>query len=256
MLELAVLGLLKEKPMHGYDLRKQLRAHFGPLANLSFGSLYPALARLQSAGAVRTISPNSPPGHGPSILLNESLLLTGSLGGERASLVARRATAKAAAALGGRGTKARKIYEITERGNEMFEELLDAPGGQNDDASSFSLRLAFARHLSPQARIRLLERRWIQLTDRLQRAGLSLARPDRALDTYERSIAEHSRETVANDVAWIESLLAKERRGLNDRVQVSHKEKKPKTEAVHRRRGNVPRSDATSATRVNERTTI
>ena len=241
MLELAVLGLLKEKPMHGYDLRKQLRAHFGPLANLSFGSLYPALARLEAAGDVRTISPSSPEARGQRLLERGALPLTGSLWGERASLVARRATAKAAAALGGRGTKARKIYEITDRGNELFEELLDAPEGKSDDAGSFSLRLAFARHLSPQARIRLLERRRIQLTDRLQRTGLSLARPDRALDTYERSIAEHSRETVASDIAWIEGLLARERRDLDER-------KKPASQE-----GNSPRTAYT--TDVDERTT-
>ena len=39
MIELAILGLLKERPMHGYDLRKRLRDDFGPLANISYGSL-------------------------------------------------------------------------------------------------------------------------------------------------------------------------------------------------------------------------
>src|SRR5579863_8277216 len=102
MIEFALLGLLKEHPMHGYDLRKRLRENFGPLANLSFGSLYPALARLERAGAVRTIGSEA----GPVGRDDEPFPLTGSLGGERASLVARRATAKAVAAFGGRGTRA------------------------------------------------------------------------------------------------------------------------------------------------------
>lgn len=46
MLELPVLGLLKEKSMHGYELRKQLGAMLGPFWQVSWGSLYPALRRL------------------------------------------------------------------------------------------------------------------------------------------------------------------------------------------------------------------
>src|ERR1700690_2394870 len=56
MLEMALLGLLKEQPMHGYDLRKRLRSDFGLLASLSFGSLYPALGRLEAEGAVREVT--------------------------------------------------------------------------------------------------------------------------------------------------------------------------------------------------------
>src|SRR3954464_9611790 len=43
VLELAVLGLLHEGPMHGYELRKRVNAQFGWGRVLSFGSLYPCL---------------------------------------------------------------------------------------------------------------------------------------------------------------------------------------------------------------------
>jgi DNA-binding PadR family transcriptional regulator len=43
VLELAVLGLLHEAPMHGYELRKRVNAQFGWGRVLSFGSLYPCL---------------------------------------------------------------------------------------------------------------------------------------------------------------------------------------------------------------------
>ena len=43
LLELAVLGLLHESPMHGYELRKRLNAVLGAFRPLSYGSLYPAL---------------------------------------------------------------------------------------------------------------------------------------------------------------------------------------------------------------------
>ena len=40
VLELAVLGLLHDAPMHGYELRKRLNALLGPLRAISYGSLY------------------------------------------------------------------------------------------------------------------------------------------------------------------------------------------------------------------------
>ncbi|MGD0741966.1 MAG: PadR family transcriptional regulator [Acidimicrobiales bacterium] len=213
MLELAILGLLKERPMHGYDIRKSLREDFGVLSNLSFGSLYPALARLEAAHAVRAAEPLPPLRRGRRA--EDDMPLTGSLTGERAALVARRATAKAAIALGGRSTRARKVYEITPHGEEIFEQLLEAADEQGGDPRGFSLRLAFARHLTPPARVRLLEKRRGELIERLQHGERSLGRRSRPMDEYERSIAEHAQETVANDLSWVERLLDRERTSLD-----------------------------------------
>ena len=53
VIELAVLGVLEESPMHGYHLRGHVTALLGPWrAALSFGTLYPTLRRLQSGGSV------------------------------------------------------------------------------------------------------------------------------------------------------------------------------------------------------------
>ena len=52
MLELAVLGLLKEKPMHGYELKQRLEEQLGPFGRFSYGSLYPTLKHLSAEGAV------------------------------------------------------------------------------------------------------------------------------------------------------------------------------------------------------------
>jgi DNA-binding PadR family transcriptional regulator len=57
MLELAVLGLLKERAMHGYQLKKRLADTLGSFWQVSYGSLYPALKRLQREGAVEMIFP-------------------------------------------------------------------------------------------------------------------------------------------------------------------------------------------------------
>lgn len=57
MLELAILGLLKERPMHGYELKKRLSYMLGHFWTVSYGSLYPALKRLEkSAGIERAYS--------------------------------------------------------------------------------------------------------------------------------------------------------------------------------------------------------
>ena len=57
MLELAILGLLKERSMHGYQLKKHLADTLGSFWQVSYGSLYPALRRLQREGAVEMIFP-------------------------------------------------------------------------------------------------------------------------------------------------------------------------------------------------------
>ena len=49
-LELAVLGILAERPLHGYELRKHLVESVGLFETLSFGVLYPALQRLVAQG--------------------------------------------------------------------------------------------------------------------------------------------------------------------------------------------------------------
>lgn len=60
MLDLAVLGLLKERPMYGYELKKQLDERLGRSA--SFGSLYPTLKRLAKAGFVQSDLPRAEAG--------------------------------------------------------------------------------------------------------------------------------------------------------------------------------------------------
>ncbi len=55
MLELAILGLLKERSMHGYQLSKRLTDTLGGFWRVSYGSLYPTLRRLEREGAVERV---------------------------------------------------------------------------------------------------------------------------------------------------------------------------------------------------------
>ncbi|MHB8510804.1 MAG: PadR family transcriptional regulator [Actinomycetota bacterium] len=61
LLELAILGLLKEGSMHGYVLKKRLDEQLGHFWRISYGSLYPALKRLSVNGAIETLSPEGEP---------------------------------------------------------------------------------------------------------------------------------------------------------------------------------------------------
>ncbi len=55
-LRLYLLGLLEERPMHGYDLMQALSARFGGTYTPSAGTIYPRLAKLEEDGLVtRTV---------------------------------------------------------------------------------------------------------------------------------------------------------------------------------------------------------
>ncbi len=197
MLELAILGLLEDQELHGYEIRKRLRDELGLFSNISFGSLYPALSRLERGGAVEAIEESGDDTGGP-------VPMTGSLSGERAALRARRANP-------GRGRRGRKVYRITDEGRRQFTALLGSESGAgSEDARSFGLRLAFARYLPPQARLRLLERRRAQLAQRLTETRAATGAGSR-LDPYARSLVEHTTESTERDISWLDRLIDAER---------------------------------------------
>jgi len=215
MLELAILGLLKEHPMHGYDLRKRLRSDFGLLSSLSFGSLYPALSRLQASGAVRETA--APPDDTRGVIP-----FSGSISGERAAFRARlaaRTTGPTQPRAGARravGTRSRKVYELTDAGERLFERMLAEEPAPSEDGRGFALRWLFARHLPEEARLKLLARRRRQLEDRLDDVERRSAQPPRPLDRFERSLLEHSSAQIRFELEWIDRLISAEREALAD----------------------------------------
>ncbi len=180
---MAVLGLLKEQDMHGYELKKRLSDVFGLSSGVSFGSLYPALARLEAAGAVRVMTlPNSEAAQG-----------------------------NATAALERRESRRRKVYGITPPGAAAFAELLADSQGGGEDERSFNLRLAFARYLPPEGRLGLLEQRRAVLGERLaQVVARARARKD---DRYMRILCERQQDSLSRDVSWLDQLIVQERAG-------------------------------------------
>ena len=200
MLELAVLGLLSEQPLHGYELKKRLSETLGPLWGISFGSLYPALRRLERSGAIEETEAVE--------LTVAGNVSTGSLDGDLAAARVRRR------ALPGRRT--RKAYRITAQGVALFSELLTDEAA--DDERSFALKLSFCRHLDPAGRLAFLERRRSQLTQRLAKTRRTPA--TRTIDRYTRSLLEHRAQSTEHDLAWIDELIAHERESmLDDRTE-------------------------------------
>jgi len=52
MIELLILGLLKEGHLHGYKLKRRLENIVGYFGTVSYGSLYPMLRKLEERGHV------------------------------------------------------------------------------------------------------------------------------------------------------------------------------------------------------------
>ncbi|GAA1541052.1 MULTISPECIES: PadR family transcriptional regulator [Dermacoccus] len=67
VLEFAVLGLLHEAPLHGYELRKRLTGVLGAFRVVSYGSLYPCLAKLSRKGLITESASFAPGGRRPRI---------------------------------------------------------------------------------------------------------------------------------------------------------------------------------------------
>jgi DNA-binding PadR family transcriptional regulator len=107
MLELAILGLLRDRAQHGYELKKQLGALLGPWSGVSSGSLYPALGRLESKGAVTAVE------HDGAALATP---MTGALSGEVAAYRADRRPARGDRNRPAGGGRTRKVYAITPTG--------------------------------------------------------------------------------------------------------------------------------------------
>jgi len=196
MLEIAVLGLLKEQPLHGYELKKRLSETLGFLWGVSYGSLYPALRRLEREGAIEVVAQPVEP--------STPFAATGSLKGDLAA--ARRAPNRAPKP----SRRTRKAYRITEAGNARFEELLLADDAHADEEKAFALKLAFCAELPPEARLELLERRRVALLARLDRARRSPGTRD---DRYSRSLLEHRTRSTQRDLEWVEELIATEHPG-------------------------------------------
>ena len=195
MLELAILGLVSEQPLHGYELKKRLGETLGTLWGVSYGSLYPALKRLERQGAIEAVDPTLAMAPGAPLA---PMPATGSLAGEAAA--ARRARPVMLS------KRVRKAYRITPVGEAMFAELMRADMVGDPDRI-FAVKLTFCGRLDPESRLTLLRSHRDQLAARL--ADTTRTRGP-LIDRYARSLVEHRASLTERDLHWVDELIAAE----------------------------------------------
>ena len=186
-LELAVLGLLHDAPMHGYELRKQLNVLLGWGRLLSYGTLYPCLKALTKAGYI--IADPAP------------------------------AVPVAATGTEPRGRRNRIVYRLTAEGKERFAAAMEDSGPTAWDDESFGVRFAFFGRTDSPTRMRILEGRRSRLEERLDNVRKSAARGRERADSYTLELQRHGLESVEREVKWLTELIDRERSGQNDSQQ-------------------------------------
>lgn len=200
MIEFAILGLLRDSDVHGYELKKRIAELVGTRAAASYGSLYPALAKLEASGLVRAVELDSSSAY-------PTMPMTGSLGGEAAAFLARRRAV--------RGVRGKKVLSITPSGIARFDELLADP---SLDEREFHLKLAFCSHLSPETRLELFTRRRARQADRLHEQRR--AHRASAHDRYLRALHSHDDDAIDHEVAWLDTLIADERASFENSTAI------------------------------------
>ncbi len=181
MLELAILGLLQESSMHGYELRKQLNTKLGAIRTaISYGTLYPTLRRLQDEGSITVIG-EAPAG-----------------AAEIPPLTSRRG---------------RVVYKITAEGKERFQDLLAEAGPETYEDSGFGVHFAFFARTDRATRLRILEGRRRKVEERREGLREVLGRAAERLDAYTLELQRHGLEAAEREVRWLEELIANERSG-------------------------------------------
>ena len=175
-LELAVLGLLHESPLHGYELRKRLNLLFGWSRVLSYGSLYPALKRMLRNGWITEVTTVSP----------------------------------------GVSRRQRIVYQISPAGTEYFAAAVTDSGPSAWEDENFNMRFAFFSRTDAGVRMRILEGRRTRLQERLDRARAGSQRGgDRYVNELQRHTLESMEREVRWLTELIEAEHDASRPGLS-----------------------------------------
>src|SRR5690349_21476138 len=175
-IELAVLRLLHEGPMHGYELRKRLNLMLGWGRVLSYGSLYPTLKKMLRASLIEETMATKTPGTPVS-------------------------------------KRPRITYQVTEAGTREFERLMSEVGPTAWEDDNFDIRFAFFSSTDMEIRLRVLEGRRTRLQERLDRIQRELRLTEQEADRYAGELQRHGVESVEREVNWLSDLINAERGG-------------------------------------------
>ena len=178
MLEFAVLGLLHDSPLHGYELRRRLNTRLGVFRALSFGTLYPCLASLQSQGLV-------------SVDRDEPVTTA--------------------------SRRQRITYTLTDEGRAAFAARADLSDPASWEDNAFDVRLAFFARTERHVRLRILEGRRARLAERLA-ALRDERSEETGLDQWTAALHAQREDAVDRAVTWIDELIDTERRAPRGRA--------------------------------------
>lgn len=171
-LEFALLGLLSQNPLHGYELRKRLTAIYGPFRALSFSVLYPQLRRMLENG-----------------LIQENVVNPA-----------------------GRSRRSRIVYHLAPKGEERFATLTDTVSPDTWEDEGFEVRFAFFGPTSRANRVRILEGRHRRLREKAEILRSDLEQRDGGTDKYLDEWRRHSLESAEREIAWLEDMIKTERK--------------------------------------------
>jgi DNA-binding PadR family transcriptional regulator len=182
ILEYAILGMLGDGPLHGYELRKRLAVVLGPFRPLSYGSLYPALHRISARGLITGAE------------------ITAAMETSAPPLSAKRA---------------RVVYALTGDGKEAFAAWVNETGPEAWDDEGFATHLAFFSRTEARARMRILHGRRSRLEERVALLRESMTRSRERVDAYTLQLQQHGLEGAEREVRWLSELIAAEESTAN-----------------------------------------
>jgi len=188
ILEFAVLGMLGDGPLHGYELRKRLDTVLGPFRTLSFGSLYPCLRRIEQRGLITQVTIT------PAIDSNAPALS---------------------------GKRARVVYSLTGEGKEAFEHWVNEAGPEAWEDEGFAAHLAFFGRTEARVRVRILEGRRSRLEERVAMLRESMKRQRESVDAYTLELQNHGLDRAEHEVRWLNELITTERKNAEVAQQSS-----------------------------------
>jgi len=176
MFQLAILALLADAPMHGYELRQKLSTTIGSLRVFSYGSLYPTLRRLAADGDISADPMDGDPDAVP--------------------LTSRRS---------------RVVYRLTADGKERLADLLADSGPASSSDEGFEIHLAFFARTTAEARLRILQGRRRCLETRREALAAALSRAAGRMDAYTDQLRRLGLESTDREVRWINELIETEK---------------------------------------------
>ena len=173
VLELTILGLLANGPLHGYELRKRIHALYGPFRGLAYSVLYPRLHKMMEEGTIAETE------------------------------VAKPKTTS---------TRKRIVYSITKEGKKAFENMVEDSDADAWEDENFEVRFAFFGPTPKQNRLRILEGRLRRLTEKADVLKKELAKETKDKDTYLKEWRRHSLDVAVREIAWLKEVINSERK--------------------------------------------